>query len=84
MAEESAEARTCTKCGSRHLMQNLGLLAHPQGGNLRSYTSRTGFLNMPVPVYAGITAHICADCGHTELVADNLAEMWKAYATENR
>lgn len=75
---------TCLRCGGRHLMESVGLVAYPQGGGVKAYVSKAGFLNMPVPTYGDVAARICADCGHTELVTGNLADLWKAYSQENR
>lgn len=73
----------CRKCGSQKLIplvpvQDTGQYA---SGRLQAHV---GFSNPEAWFFKGavnarLSATICGDCGHTELTAENPAELYEAY-----
>jgi hypothetical protein len=72
----------CARCGSAKIVPLAGIQDQGQysDGHLKAYV----FTNPEAwvfkgTVYARLRARICGDCGHTELIAQNAAELYEAY-----
>ena len=77
--------QTCSKCGSTKIMRNVPLLdKYGEWGN-QSGTLAVKVSGAPDAwlfkdtAVGSLTAHICADCGYTELHTRNHRELYEKY-----
>jgi len=70
-------ADSCAKCGSKALLVGGGLSA--DGSVQIRFYKRPNQVFFPGPVLAEIRLQVCADCGYTEMYAQNPRELLKAF-----
>jgi hypothetical protein len=73
----------CAKCDSKKLIPLVGILDQGQysDGSLKAavgYTNPDAWL-FKGPIFATLRATICGECGHTELTAENPADLYEKY-----
>ena len=77
----------CARCGSEKIMPLVGIMDQGQNsdGSLKARvdTKPEAWL-FKGAVFARLKATICGECGHTELTAENPAELYEAYLTSQR
>lgn len=73
----------CGKCGSDKIIPLASMVDQGQysDGSLKAivaYTNPEAWV-FKGAVYARLKANICGQCGHTELIAENAAELYESY-----
>lgn len=80
MENQEQSNAVCPKCGSHHLMRDVGVLN--DGGKVKL----AAFPGSQTQRAYGVTpllAAVCGDCGYTELYVDEYKEMWEAWHRRN-
>lgn len=73
----------CSKCGSEKIIPFVTMVDQGQysDGTLKAvvaYTNPEAWV-FKGAVYARLRANICGQCGYTELIAENAAELYETY-----
>ncbi len=73
----------CTKCGSEKVIPLATMVDQGQysDGSLKAFVAYTNpeAWVFKGAVYAKLRANICGQCGYTELIAENAAELYDTY-----